>query len=379
LRIAVLSANDPDDRRVTSGTPFHMCRALEALGHTLVPLGPVTPPAVAWRRIRHRISRTLLQRRWPYEHAPAIAHAYAREFQERLRAAGPVDLLFAPFASAELSEFDTTLPVLYASDATIPLLTDYHPGFTGLSASYLAAAQSLERRALARATILTYPSEWAAESAHSAYGVPVSRIRVAPFGPNLDRIPTRDEVQAAKQHPSNRVLFIGTNWRDKGGAIAVRAVERLRARGLPLTLTVCGAVPPASDRRDWVEVVSHLEQNRAADRARLRALLLDARVLVLPTRNDCYGIVFAEAAACGTPSVATRTGGVPAALVDGVTGTLVALDSDPDRFASAIADAIAALLDDPEGYARHSASARVHHETQQNWEQWARTVLAPFG
>ena len=50
-----------------------------------------------------------------------------------------------------------------------------------------------------------------------------------------------------------------------------------------------------------------------------------ANVLVLPSRNQAegFGMVITEAAACGTPAIATLVGGIPAALIDNVTGLLV--------------------------------------------------------
>ena len=370
LRIAVLSANDPLDRRATSGTPFYMCRALRALGHEVIPLGPVRPIAERWRRLRSRVSTLTTGRRWPFEHSDALSRAYARQFAPRLRALGPVDAIFAPFASTELSALAPDVPVLYAGDATIPLLQEYHPGFSRFTPSYAAEARTVEQRALARASVISYPSVWAAASATEACDVPADRVCIAPFGPNLDRVPTTSEIREAKARASVHVLFVGTTWRDKGGPIAVRVVEILRARGIAATLTICGTVPPDQDRRPWMTVIDTLDKNVPAQQARLVSLMLDARVVLVPTRNDCYGIVFAEAAACGTPSIATDTGGVAAAVVEGVTGHLLPHDATEEAYA----DVIAPLFHDDTRYTALSVSARAHHDATQNWARWATTV-----
>ena len=370
LRIAVLSAKDPLDRRATSGTPFYMCRALSTLGHELIPLGPIRPAAEQWRRVRNKVAALATGRGWPYEHSAALAHAYARQFAQRLREIGPVDAIFAPFASTELSALDVQVPVIYTGDATIPLLQEYHPGFSRFTTSYAMEARAVERSALARASVLSYPSQWASASAIEDCGASAERICVAPFGPNLDHVPSASDVQRAKSRSSLSVLFVGTTWHEKGGPIAVRTVEILRARGISATLTICGITPPDRDRRPWMTVIPRLDKNVPEQQAQLVSLMLDARVVLVPTRNDCYGVVFAEAAACGTPSIATDTGGVSAAVIEGVTGHLLPIDAPSEAYANLIAP----LFDDATRYETLSASARAYHETTQNWEQWATTI-----
>ncbi len=60
-------------------------------------------------------------------------------------------------------------------------------------------------------------------------------------------------------------------------------------------------------------------------------------------KMEGFGIVFLEAAACGKPSIGGRSGGIPDAVLDGVTGLLV----DPED-AESIGDAVVSLLTDRE-------------------------------
>jgi glycosyltransferase involved in cell wall biosynthesis len=75
-------------------------------------------------------------------------------------------------------------------------------------------------------------------------------------------------------------------------------------------------------------------------------------IMVLPSLNEGMGRVLVEAAAAGTPVVASRVGGVPEVVRDGETGILVAPGD-----ASAIADAVTVLCSDTEKRERFGNTA----------------------
>jgi glycosyltransferase involved in cell wall biosynthesis len=82
--------------------------------------------------------------------------------------------------------------------------------------------------------------------------------------------------------------------------------------------------------------------------------------MVWPAVREAWGMALLEAEAAGLPVVAGRVGGVPSIVIEGETGLLA-----PDGDAAALADAVAALLDDPErrralGRAAAAHVARTH-------------------
>jgi glycosyltransferase involved in cell wall biosynthesis len=82
-------------------------------------------------------------------------------------------------------------------------------------------------------------------------------------------------------------------------------------------------------------------------------------VLVLPSRQEPFGTVLAEAMAVGTPVVATRVGGIPEVVQDGVTGRLVA-PGDPRALAGAVLEVLERR--DAMGAAGRSRAARFGAE-----------------
>jgi glycosyltransferase involved in cell wall biosynthesis len=77
-------------------------------------------------------------------------------------------------------------------------------------------------------------------------------------------------------------------------------------------------------------------------RADIPAVLASSTVSVMPSLNEALSNVLLESMAAGAPTVATRVGGTPEAVVDGVTGLLI-----PPGDAPAMAEAIGRLLLDP--------------------------------
>jgi len=94
-------------------------------------------------------------------------------------------------------------------------------------------------------------------------------------------------------------------------------------------------------------------------------------VFVMPSREEKpyvegFGIAFLEANACGKPVVGARSGGIPDAVQDGVTGLLVEPDDD-----GALADALLRLLTDASLAARLGQNGRRRVEEEASWDHVA--------
>lgn len=96
-----------------------------------------------------------------------------------------------------------------------------------------------------------------------------------------------------------------------------------------------------------------------------------ANLVAVPSYSESFGLVAVEAQACGTPVVAAAVGGLPVAVADGRSGTLVD-GHDPADWA----DAIAGLLDkDPATMSR----AALAHAQRFSWDSTVDALLASYG
>ena len=79
---------------------------------------------------------------------------------------------------------ETDKPVFYLSDATFELMVDYY--WPNLAACSVRYGNSIEQRALDKASVIIHSSEWASNSARDYYHIPASKLNVIEFGANID-------------------------------------------------------------------------------------------------------------------------------------------------------------------------------------------------
>lgn len=363
-RLGVITAFDPRNRRAASGTTWYMARALERQLGAVSFLGPL----FSWTALAGRMLNRIARRGWgghfAYQHRLALARRYGALVRRRLRP--DLDLLIAPTASTEIALLETALPIIYTSDATFDLLKDYYPEYSGYDGDLLAQGQEIERRAIRRANLLIYPSRWAADSAIGTYGADPARVHVLPYGANLDAAPDPALIDPGAKWKARRLVFIGGDWERKGGPVVYQALGELRRGGIPAELVIIGCRPTLPDLTG-VRMVGPLDKADPTQQARLVEELLNATLLVQPVRHECYGVVFCEASACGTPALAAATGGVAGAVHEGLNGHLLRRDAAATEYAARIAQ----LLRDEAAYRCLSASARQLFDTSLNWDRWA--------
>ena len=140
--------------------------------------------------------------------------------------------------------------------------------------------------------------------------------------------------------PHARVVgFMGRLDPEKG-ALDLGAAWRSIVRRVPTAhLVIAGS---GSEERELQARLRDSPQVRLLGFRRDIASLLRAfDVLAVPSHSEAFGLSAAEAMAAGVPVVATRVGGLPEVVEDGVQGLLV-----PPGAPQALADAVVALLED---------------------------------
>jgi phosphatidylinositol alpha-1,6-mannosyltransferase len=217
--------------------------------------------------------------------------------------------------------------------------------------------------------------------------VPAEKIVVNRLGADSGALdpsaPPAAEMAGVPLAGKKVLLTVGRLETRKGHDRVAEALPAVLARHPETIWFVVGDGP---DRGRLGEIVArlHLEAavvfcGRLSD-ADVSRLLARADLFVMPSRRigpdvEAFGIVFLEAARFGVPSIGGRSGGVPDAIDDGVTGLL----ADPESSAD-VAEKIIRLLDD-EPLRRRLGEAARERAAQRTWracvEQLQRDVEPP--
>jgi glycosyltransferase involved in cell wall biosynthesis len=246
--------------------------------------------------------------------------------------------------------------------------------------AYLTPMQKKVQRWVCRLADCVLVNAEAVKTWLASEGYDASRIVVIPNGVEMSRFSEprqpgriRSELGIAADVPL--VMVVSRLVRQKGLEQFLEAAQMLAPRFPDARFAIVGYANPAE--QDYEASLKALaDRLGVADRVvftglrhDVPALLAAASVSVMPSLNEALSNVLLESMAAGAPTVATRVGGTPEAIVDGVTGLLV----EPGD-GSALADSISTLLVDRELAARLGAAARKAIEERYSIETMVRAT-----
>lgn len=213
------------------------------------------------------------------------------------------------------------------------------------------------------------------------YGADPARIRIVPPGVEHAFFSPGARGQARRAlglgETAPMLLFVGRIQPLKGVDVAIGALAELAADHPDAFLVIVGGPSGAGGAAEMARARRLVAEMGLTARVRwvdpqphemLSTYYRAADICLVPSRSESFGLVALEAAACGTPVVATAVGGLTTLVVDGETGFLVE-GRDPAAFARRagliLSDRVLAAematkaADRARGYTWSSAGARL--------------------
>ncbi len=353
---------DASNINVQSGRPFSVLREMKRRGTDIVPVFPLEQRLqhlFLWKKIRYRLGEEVYRP----DRESALLRSLAHQIERRVNGIA-ADFLFAPGSHA-IAELDTPHPKVFCADATFANVIDFYDTFTNCAPEFIRQGHAQDQKALMNCAAAIYPSDWAARSAIEFYGVDPGKIHVIPFGANVEVHDAATVKGWIDARPFDRLdlLFVGRDWRRKGGDIVLAVCDHLSRAKVPVHLDIVGVTQTPVPLPPYARLHGLLDKNDPTDRRRLESLLAKAHFFFVPSRAENYGMAFCEAAAYGVPSVTTNVGGIPTIVQHGRTGFTFAPDSPPDAFAEAIEGSFRSL----DRYRDLARSSFADYEKRLNW------------
>ena len=290
--------------------------------------------------------------RWDF--ALHVVRAY-----RALRRAGAFDMVIEDINKLPLfSPLWVTEPV----DVVVPHLfgwTAFREAGRAVAATVVAAERAIPL--VYRRCQFTAISE-STRSDLLARGVPVERTRVIYCGIDSQAFTPAPELRS----PTPIIAYVGRLRRYKGVDLILQAVSRMQHQDVAVEIAGTG-----DDRPRLEALAASLDLGRRVrflgfvSEAQKSALLRRAWIVGLTSPKEGWGITNLEAAACGTPVVASDSPGLRESVLDGRTGFLVKHGD-----VSALAGAFDRIIADPALVTRLGTAGRAFAESF-TWESAA--------
>ncbi|ANW96060.1 hypothetical protein AXE80_07120 [Wenyingzhuangia fucanilytica] len=370
LNIGVITATDPNDKTSWSGTLFRMNNALKEEFSTVISLGPVELSKfdyfVMYLRLKicKLFHKNFYKKKFNKEHNH-IKSKYHSGFFDKAIQKHKIDVLFAPAASVEVAHLKTNIPICYFSDATVSVMVDYYDSFANFSDKSIKISNQIEQKAISKSTTQVFPSKWVFDIAQKDYDA--QNPYLVKMGANIDKDPEEEDL-IKKYDSTINILFVGVDWKRKGGDIVLETIDKLDKKGYNVKLTVVGCIP--SQTHPKMEVIPFLNKNFKEDNLRFQELFKESHLFFMPTRAECFGIVFCEANAYGLPVITTDTGGVSSVVENGINGFILPLDAKSDEYF----DVISNLISDTVMFKQIAETSREKYLKELNWKNWGKEM-----
>ncbi len=318
--------------------------------HFITYASPFRLRGYAERVYFHEVETTM--GRYPlFEHYPYTLALASKQHEVALRE--NLDLLHVHYAIPHATTAWLAKAMLLGEGRQLKVITTLHGTditLVGQEASFYA----ITKFSIEQSDLVTAVSAYLRDETYRAFGCVSCDVKVIPNFVNLAEYhpdsSRRWEGLAPEGH--RRIMHV-SNFREvKRVKDVIRVFARIR-RAMPATLAMVGDGPERPDAEAEALELGVAADVRFLGRLDSVAILLQGcELFLLPSTTESFGLAALEAMACGAVVVATRVGGIPEVIDDGVNGIL-----EPVGSVEAMGRRSVDLLRHPENLAAMRAAA----------------------
>jgi glycosyltransferase involved in cell wall biosynthesis len=352
------------------GAGYHLAKVLEDQSISLDYIGILDNTSKYLTiKLKNKFYSKLSRRIYASWAEPLVIRDYASQISKKLDKFNSNALLCIENQSIlPMAYLKCKQPIVVWTDTLLAGLIDfYFSPFNNFCNETKRNIYAMEKAGLDRCKLMIFSSDWAAQTAIKTYGIDQSKIKVVPWGANLECNRTDEDINSiVKSRTRNpcKLLFIGVDWFRKGGDIAIEVAKELNKMGLNTEVLIVGIQDFANEAiPSFVKPIGFVDKYTEEGINKINKLFCESHFLIMPSRAESYGHVFCEANSFGLPCLATNVGGIPTIIKDGLNGKTFSLQASVSEYCTYIASLMANYSD----YKKLAYSSFKEYQSRLNW------------
>jgi glycosyltransferase involved in cell wall biosynthesis len=369
LKIAIINTYDSKDIKMWSGIPYHISVMLENL-YSKDNISCIKAPQIRrdfisylsglyFNRIRKKKYLTWCDKR--------LLEKYKSQFSKLIEEEFDLIITFQ-FSLVPLLK-NKHNKIIWWSDATFQNLLDNYSYVTNICSYCIKGGHDFQKQALNNSIVTILSSDWAIDTATGYYNTGRSKISKIPLASNLSIFPTIKEIETILRNKVKnciKLLFIGLDWERKGGDDAVKVFNNLNQLGFKTQLLVVGSnIPKRHVNNPDLIPIGLIDKSTKNGESYLTSLIKESTFLILPSRAECFGVVFCEANSFALPVITTDVGGISSAVQNGKNGGSFPVDQFVEKATSFIIN----NLPSTDKYLKLCNDSFTHYNDNMSWKQ----------
>ncbi|OKH32828.1 group 1 glycosyl transferase [[Phormidium ambiguum] IAM M-71] len=341
----------------------------KSLENQSVPIDYISPLKQNHRlvnRAKRKLYKKVFNKFYHCWAVPSISKDYALQVSQKL-SNSQAEIIICPENAQPVAYLECQQPIVIWTDAPQTALIDWYPAFSNLCGETKRHIYEMEKAAFDRSKLVIFITDWAAESAIKIYGIDRAKVKVIPWGANIEcdrNTETINTIIESKDRSPCKLLFIGVDWIRKGGDVALEVAKQLNQSGLKTELFVLGCQPITNEPLpSFVKVLGFIDKSTDEGKAEMKKLFSESHFLIMPSKADCSPMVLSEANSFGLPCLSTKVGGIPNIIIDNLNGKTFALTASISEYC----DCITNLMNNYKDYQNLVRSSFNEYQNRFNW------------
>ena len=372
MKITYVTNYDAKNVHNWSGLGYFIWKALENQNNEIVFIGNLKEQSNFIIKLKTQLYRRFNSKGFAPNREPYVSINYAKQIKASLNL--DTDIIFSP-STLQIALLKTDKPKVIYTDATFAGLIGFYEGFDNLCEETIRHGNFIEQEALNSSKLIIFSSEWAAKTAIDNYKVDSSKIKVVPYGVNFETKRTLSDIKKLlplRSKDECNLLFVGVDWKRKGGDMAIRIAESLNSLGIKTILHIVGIKSiPLKVIPNFVINHGFISKATQEGKEKLNYIFSNAHFFLLPTIADCTPVVFSEANSFGLPCLSNNVGGIPSIIKNDINGKKFELNSNALEWSEFIINNYI----NTKRYEEFCLSSFGEYEKRLNWDVAGKSIM----